>query len=163
LQDPRAVPSAQLQKLLQKFLRRGECETRPPELNLFKSAELAHSFKWRLVGKRGQAPPARGVPPAPPLPLTAGGVGSPRRAARTESAPRTRSSPNPHTLLARGDELLARGAYTEAVECYQELLQLEPRHAVACNNLGAALYRLGQWRAAEVQFRHAIAIRASYP
>jgi tetratricopeptide (TPR) repeat protein len=80
----------------------------------------------------------------------------------TTAADRSASG-KPQNLLARGDELLARGAYAEAVQCYQELLHLDARHAVACNNLGAALCKLGQFRDAEAQFRRAIGIRASYP
>src|SRR6516164_8570257 len=48
---PRGDPSAQLQRLLQKFLQRVDREARGLELNLFKRAKLANSFKWRLLEK----------------------------------------------------------------------------------------------------------------
>jgi tetratricopeptide (TPR) repeat protein len=161
-QQPRVVPAGQLQKLVQKFLQRVDREARPLKLNLFKRAKLANSFKWRLLEKGVEPQLVDELTQTLLLRLTTGRIESPR-AASPEGAHRQRTSANLQTLLARGDDFLARGAYTEAAECYQELLQLEPRHAVACNNLGAALCKLGQLREAEALFRRAIGIRASYP
>jgi hypothetical protein len=40
-----------VQKLLERFLQRVDRETRPLQLNLFKRAKLANTFKWRLLEK----------------------------------------------------------------------------------------------------------------
>jgi tetratricopeptide (TPR) repeat protein len=45
---------------------------------------------------------------------------------------------------------------------YEELLTLNPRLAEALNNLGAALYKLGQYKKAEGLWRQAIAIKPDY-
>jgi hypothetical protein len=50
-QHGRGTPAAQVQKLLQRFLQRVDRETRPLQLNLFKRAKLANTFKWRLLEK----------------------------------------------------------------------------------------------------------------
>jgi tetratricopeptide (TPR) repeat protein len=159
-QERRGSTGLQLQKLLQKFLQRVDHQTRPLQLNLFKRAKLANSFKWRLLEKGVEPQIVDELTQALVLRLTTGRVDSPPAANGGATAKRR---VNPRTLLAQGDELLARGAYAKAADCYQELLELEPRHAVACNNLGAALCKLGQFHEAEAQYRRAIGIRPSYP
>ena len=67
-----------------------------------------------------------------------------------------------HTLLARGNELLAKGDSAAAARCFEELLRLDPGHAVARNNLGAALCNLGRYTEAEAQFRRAIALKEKF-
>jgi tetratricopeptide (TPR) repeat protein len=49
------------------------------------------------------------------------------------------------------------------LECYQELVNSDPRNAIARNGLGIALARLGRYEEAEGQFRSAIASRAGFP
>src|SRR5215469_6448183 len=41
----------ELQRFLQKFLQRVDRDARPLQLNVFKRAKLANSFKWRLLEK----------------------------------------------------------------------------------------------------------------
>jgi tetratricopeptide (TPR) repeat protein len=157
-------PSGHLQRQLQKFLQRVDREVRPMELNPFKRAKLANSFKWRLLEEGVEPQVVDELTQTLLLRLTAGPIAPPRAAPPDpKAATKQRASASPQTLLSRGDDFLARDAYPEAAECYQELLQLEPRHAVACNSLGAALGKLGRLREAEAQFRRAIGIRASYP
>jgi tetratricopeptide (TPR) repeat protein len=160
--EERGTPSGHLQRLLQRFLQRVDQETRPLQLNIFKRAQLANSFKWRLREKGVEPRMIDELTHALLLRLTTGRSDSPRLA-ESEGAARPRVAGNRGTLRARGDELIARGAYAEAVDCYEELLQLEPRNAVARNNLGAALCKLGKFQEAEAQFRRAIGIRTSYP
>ena len=62
-------------------------------------------------------------------------------------------------LLTLGNEYFAQGAYAEAITSYQDLVELDPRHADALNNLGAALWKLGRYKDAEDHFRQAIGIR----
>jgi tetratricopeptide (TPR) repeat protein len=159
-QDPRRA-DAQLQRLLQKFVQRVDREARLLQLNLFKRAKLANSFKWRLFEKGVEPQVVDELTQALVLRLTAARVDH-SGAASADAAAEPRVAGNPQTLLARGDEALAGGAYAEAVDQYRRLLELEPRHAVACNSLGTALCKLGRFREAEAQFHRAIGIRASY-
>ena len=140
----RSPRETQLQALLQKFLQRVDRETRPLRLNLLKRAKLAHSFKWRLLEKGVEQQIVDELTQALVLRLTAARVDRQRTPAPAAAAnPRGRGEL--HALLARGDGFLARGAYAEAVDCYQELLQQDPRNAVACNSLGNALWKLGRF------------------
>jgi len=156
--------SAQLHRLLQKFLQRVDREARALELNLFKRAKLANSFKWRLLEKGVEQEIADELTQALVLRLTAGQ--SPQRSAEQSSlAPmgRARSRAAQARLLAQGDEHLARGACAEAIQCYEELLSLDPRNAPALTALGAACARLGRYDDAEHQLRRAIGINPSSP
>lgn len=153
----------ELQKFLQRFQQRIDREARPLQLNVFQRAKLANSFKWRLLEKGVERGLVDELTQALVLRLN-GAPGGPAAsdAAVARSANRPGSG-NVETLLAKGNEHLARGAGAEAVKCYQDLLGLDPRHAVARNNLGAALCGLGRYREAEEQFRRASEIKPGYP
>jgi tetratricopeptide (TPR) repeat protein len=159
--DPEA-PGRDLQRFMQKFMQRVDRDARPLELNLFKRAKLANSFKWRLLEKGVEKSLVEEMTRALLVRLTAPPRDEPRQTSGTAS-PVRRSAANLHALLARGDQLLAQGAWEDAARCYEELLSVDPRHAVARNNLGAALSQLGRYREAEDQLRRAIGIRPSYP
>jgi Flp pilus assembly protein TadD len=158
------VSSGQPQKLLQKFLQRVDREARGLELNLFKRAKLANSFKWRLLEKGVEREIADELTQALVLRLTAD-QGTERRSEESSDAPagRARSRVAQVRLLTQGEEHLARGACAEAMQCYQELLTLDPRNAVALTALGAACARLGRYGEAEHHLRRAIGISPSSP
>jgi Flp pilus assembly protein TadD len=163
-QDPRAESSGQLQKLLQRFLQRVDREARGLELNLFKRAKLANSFKWRLLEKGVEREIADELTHALVLRLTADqGLG--KRAEQPGGAVvgHARSRAAQARLLTEGDEHLARGACAEAMQCYQELLSLDPGNATALTALGAACARLGRYGEAEHHLRRAIGISPSSP
>jgi tetratricopeptide (TPR) repeat protein len=152
-----------LQKFLQRFLQRVDRDARPLRLNFFKRAKLANSFKWRLLEKGVEKQLVEELTQALVLRLTpdAGGpvrpddaVIGPGRRARARDA---------HALLSQGADQLARGAYAEAAECYQQVVSSDPRNAVAINGLGVAFARLGRYQEAEERFRRAIGIRAGFP
>ncbi len=150
------VQSTQLHRLLQQVDR----EARPLHLNMFKRAKLVHSFKWRLIEKGMARGLADELTQAVLLRLSTSAVGQlPEPAQGLVSR---RSSGNTEALRAKGDEFLARGANAEAIECYQQLLRVDPRNAVVGNNLGVAFCRVGQLDAAEAQFRKVIGIKSSY-
>jgi len=162
--DPRERSQAtksgeQQSRAIQRLLQRLDREARPLQLNIYRRAKLANSFKWRLREK--------GIEPEVADQLT--GMLVLRLAAKqppgsdsvARSGPR-RNARNIQALLAQGDNHLAAGAYAQAVGCYQELLVIDRRHAGARNNLGLALCRLGQYRAAEEQFRQAIGTRPAF-
>jgi tetratricopeptide (TPR) repeat protein len=172
LQSAAALPGArrkeqkppqgqELQKFLQKFLQRVDHAARPLKLNVFKRAKLANSFKWRLLEKGVEPQIVNELTQALVLRLTGGGAG-PAAAERSSGANSRRSARDAHALHVRGNELLARGAYGEARECYQELLSLDARDAAALNGLGIALARLNRFDEAESQFRRAIGSKPGF-
>jgi tetratricopeptide (TPR) repeat protein len=152
----------QLEKFMQRFLQGVDRAARPLQLNVFKRAKLANSFKWRLLEKGVEKEIVDELTQALVLRLTSGQAGLPRDDTAKPSSGSSRKR-NAVELLAGGGEYLARGAYTEAMECYQELVNTDPRNAIARNGLGIALARLGRYEEAESQFRSAIASRAGFP
>jgi tetratricopeptide (TPR) repeat protein len=156
------TPDNELQRFLQKFLQRVDRDARPLQLNVFKRAKLANSFKWRLLEKGIEKEIADELTQALVLRLTARQDNSAR--ADTAKAPGGSSSKrNTIALLTQGGEYLARGAYAEALDCYQEVVNFDPRNALARNGLGIALARLGRYQEAEAQFRNAIGGRPGFP
>jgi tetratricopeptide (TPR) repeat protein len=152
-----------LQKFMQKFLQRVDRDARPLQLNLFKRAKLANSFKWRLLEKGVEKTLVEELTQALVLRLTA----DPHKASAAGAKPDVLAAGQPvrgsiQSLLSTANDQMARGAYAEATSGYGELLSLDPRNAVARNNLGAALIKLGRYREAEDQFRRAIGIRPGY-
>ncbi|HYB33717.1 MAG TPA: sulfotransferase [Steroidobacteraceae bacterium] len=150
------------ERLLQWFLQRVDREARPLQLNIFKRAQLANSFKWRLR-EQGVEPQIIDELTQTLLVRLATSEPGPPATAPAAAPVKRRAPGNAEALRVKGDGLLTRGAYTEAVECYQQLLDLDPRNAVVGNNLGVALCRLGRLREAEAQFRRVIGIRGNYP
>src|SRR6202142_149516 len=144
---------------LQELLRRAERELHALRLNVYQKARFANYFKWRLLenGVEQQladevtarlllhlsAQPAKdsGKPDATPAPVDPAGTGTVR------------------TLVGQGDHYMARGAYEEAVRCYESMVSLDPRNAGAFNSLGAALVKLGHYKEAEPFFRRSLRIR----
>ncbi len=155
----------QLHRLMERFLQRVDREARPLKLNVFKRAKLANSFKWRLLEKGVEREIVDELTQALVVRLTTNGSAQNARAAEANAPaaePGRRSSGSVQALLAKGNEHMARGAYSEAASCYEALLCLDRRNAVAHNNLGAAHWKLGRYKQAEEEFRRAIGIREGY-
>jgi tetratricopeptide (TPR) repeat protein len=155
-----ANPAAQgkeLQKVLKKFLQRVDREARALKLNAFKKAKLANSFKWRLLEKGVEPQIVEELTRALVMRLSAKPASGAAASAKQPAARDARS------LFAEGDAFLAQGAYDQAVQSYQEALQLDSRNVAARNNLGAALCKVGRYKEAEEQFRRTVHIRAGDP
>ena len=161
--DQRGDSAGQLQKLLQKFLQRVDREARGVELNFFKRAKLANSFKWRLLEKGVEREIADELTQALVLRLTYQDSGTRGYAPDVVPAGLAGSRESRARLLSEGDEHLARGACAEAMQCYQELLGLDPRNAAALTSLGAACARLGRYGEAEHHLRRAVRISRGSP
>jgi tetratricopeptide (TPR) repeat protein len=155
------APALQLQNFLGRFLQAVDRKARPLQLNLFKRAKLANSFKWRLLEKGVERAIVEELTRALVLRLSTGQAASPSPVSAPAARSRTLAR-NAETLLIKGNDFVTRGAYEDAVSCFRQFLELNPRHAVACNNLGVALIRLGNYEDAEAQFRRAIGIKESY-
>src|SRR5881275_1258164 len=147
---------------LQKLLRRVDREAGPLKLNLIKRAALANSFKWRLLEKGVEQQLVDELTQALVLRLTSNQANPVSSDQAAEGLKRRSGSRHVQALHTRGNELLARGAYAEALECYQQLVNLDSRDAVARNGLGTALAQLTRFNEAEDQFRRAIGIRSGF-
>jgi Flp pilus assembly protein TadD len=76
--------------------------------------------------------------------------------------PALNNSTDVHGLMEQAAGCGSRGAHNEAAELYRKVLELKPRHALALNNLGVALYKSGRYAEAEEQFRRAVGVQSTY-
>ena len=60
-------------------------------------------------------------------------------------------------------QCFARGAYAEAVSCYEQMIAAGSARADTLNDLGAALCKLGRYQEAESSFRKAIGKKPNHP
>lgn len=153
----RAAQRKELQQVLNKFLQRVDREGRALQMNAFKKAQLANSFKWRLLEKGLEPQIVEELTRALVIRLSR----KPARSVAVAASPP--AAPNAQALLTEAGNLLAQAAYGEAIQRFQDALQLDPRNVIARNNLGAALCKLGRYQEAEEQFRRAIHLRPSHP
>jgi tetratricopeptide (TPR) repeat protein len=147
----------ELQRFMQKFLQRVDQAAHPLKLNVFKRAKLANSFKWRLLEKGVEQELVDELTQALVMRLMGAGAGP------QAPASGSRGRNGAHALHVKANELLNRGAFAEALESYQELVNREPRDAAVRNGLGVALAQLARYGEAEAEFRRAIGIRPGYP
>jgi tetratricopeptide (TPR) repeat protein len=148
---------------LQKFLSQVDQEARPLQLGPFRRAKLASTFKWHLLDNgiktefadeltrllllRLSAQPTTSALPTNAVP------------APPASKPKARNVP---ALMAQAEACAARGAHAEAAELYQQVLEVKPRHPLACNNLGVAFFKMGRYAQAQEQFRRASTAQPNY-
>ena len=151
---------AELQKFLQKFLQRVDQAARPLKLNVFKRAKLANSFKWRLLEKGVERQLVDELTQA--LVMRLMGVSSGAKVSERGTS-RASSARDLRALHMTANEQAARGAFAEARESYQQLVNLDPRDADARNGLGIALAQLARYGEAEAELRRAIGLRPGYP
>jgi Tfp pilus assembly protein PilF len=64
--------------------------------------------------------------------------------------------------LNLGTALTSSGKFEEAKKEYEKIFLLQPANAVACNDFGVVLYRLGKLDDAIAQFRQAVQINPDY-
>jgi tetratricopeptide (TPR) repeat protein len=156
-------PAAREQdNLLQEILQRADLEVRGLRLNVYKKAKFANSFKWRLLENGVEKALADEITQTLVLHLS----GNPVPSAQDHSANATaldRPQPNDaKRLLALGNKSIAQGDHAEAIGFYQDLIKLNPRHAIALNNLGSALFKVGRYEEAEACFYRAIKATGDY-
>ena len=162
-QESRMRPRGQeLQRFLQKFLQRVDQAARPLKLNFFKRAKLANSFKWRLLEKGVEQELVDELTQALVMRLMGGGPGAAGAQAAAGATSRG-GKRDARALHVTANALLAKGAFAEARESYQQLVNLDPRDPVALNGLGIALAQLARYGEAEADLRRAIGIRPGFP
>ncbi len=151
------------QKAIEAFLRRVDREARPLQLNLFKRAKLANSFKWRLLENGIEQGRVDELTQMLLLRLSVNGASMVQADGPAAAAPKRSRAGRVDTLLFEAIEYAKKGSRTEAIRCYEELLELDPRHFLARNNLGVALLKAGRYEEAERELRRAIEVKRNYP
>ena len=156
-------PASGSDGVLQEILQRADREVRGLKLNFYKRAKFANSFKWRLLENGVEKALANKMTQTLVLHLFGNAIPSPQDfGANAAAADRPQSNDAKH-LLALGNKSIAQGAYAEAIAIFQDLIKLNPRHAIALNNLGSALFKVGRYKEAEACFYRAIKVKADYP
>jgi tetratricopeptide (TPR) repeat protein len=147
---------------LRKLFDRADREVRILGLNFYKKAKFANSFKWRLLENGVEKELANEVTQRLVVHLSANEAGpilDQTSESVTSDQPRSSSL---KSLFAHGNKCMSQGTYPEAIQSYRQLLEIEPRHSAALNNLGAALCELGNYQEAESYFRQAIKLEPHY-
>lgn len=148
--------------ILQDVLQRADREVRSLQLNFYKKAKFANSFKWRLLENGIEEAVADEVTQRLVLYLSGNHARSALSYNSDAGATDRPQSGDAKYLLTQANKSIAQGAYSEAIDFYQDLIRFEPRHAVALNNLGAALSKLGRYKEAEIHFYQAIEIKPDF-
>jgi len=145
---------------LSEIVRRAQAEVRGLRLNFYQRAKLANAFKWRLIENGIEKTVADEVTQSLVVDMSSRRS---KTSAPNEADASPGKSPTPGQLLAKGNKLFEQGDYNSALACYAELLNANPRHAEALNNVGSVLFKLGRYIEAEQHYRGAIAIKPAYP
>lgn len=147
---------------LQMVFQQAERQLSGLSLNFFKKAKLANSFKWRLLESGVEGSLADEITQGLVLQLSGARAPIPLgRPAVGVAADRLHSGATKH-LMAQANRCMAQGDYSEAIGIYEELIRSAPRDAIALNNLGAALSKLGRYKDAEECFRRAVEQKPDY-
>jgi tetratricopeptide (TPR) repeat protein len=146
---------------MEPLLRRADSEVRPLQLNFYKKAKFANSFKWRLIEKGVARDIADKATQSLILHLSRAQI--PLSNPKSADAPATRADrAKAQQLFSRGNKFLEQGAYAEAAAHYEQVIELDTSHAEALNNRAAALSYLGRYDEAEQCFREAILARPDF-
>jgi tetratricopeptide (TPR) repeat protein len=154
------LPAKKNAASMEKLLSRADSEVRPLQLNFYKKAKFANSFKWRLIENGVAKEIADEVTQSLIVHLSQRQM--PASSQSSADSPARPDGAKAEQLFHRGNKLIEQGAYAEAVALYQESVELDPSHAAALNNLGSALLHLGRVDEAERNFREAIATKADF-
>jgi tetratricopeptide (TPR) repeat protein len=149
--------------LLQKILERVDQEVRSLQLNFYKKAKFANSFKWRLLENGVDKAVADEVTQRLVLRLSGNQAKPvPGHNSNAQATDRPRSN-DPAFLSTQAIRAIARGDYADAITFNQDLIKRNPRDAAAHNNLGTALFKMNRYREAEAYFHKAIKLKKDYP
>jgi tetratricopeptide (TPR) repeat protein len=147
---------------IEQLMRRADSEVRPLQLNFYKKAKFANSFKWRLIENGVARKNADEVTQSLVMHLAQRQVAASNQTLGDAPAVRPDRA-KARQLFTRGNKMLEQGAYGDAAALLEEGIKLDPKHAEAINNLGSALSYLGRYRLAENCFREAMAIKPNFP
>jgi tetratricopeptide (TPR) repeat protein len=155
-------PASSTSGSMELLLRRANSEVRPLQLNFYKKAKFANSFKWRLIENGIAKEIADEVTQSLIVHLS-----QRQNPALTQNSVDTPANNRPdlakaQQLFNRGNKLIEQGAYAEAAALYEEAVELDSSHSAAINNLGSALLHLSRYDEAERYFREAIATKPDF-
>jgi tetratricopeptide (TPR) repeat protein len=154
-------PASSTSGSMEQLLRRADSEVRPLQLNFYKKAKFANSFKWRLIENGVARETADEVTQSVVLHLSQSQI--PVLNQNLVGAPANRTDrAKAQQLFNRGNKFIEQNAYAEAAALYEEAVGLDSSHAEALNNLGSAMLYLGRYDEAERYFREAMAIKPNY-
>jgi tetratricopeptide (TPR) repeat protein len=156
-----AAPGTKDPNALAQLLRQADAKVRPLNLNFFRKAKFANSFKWRLIDKGFSREFADQVTQSLVMHLSHSS-NAPLPSASPGTLPERHSSAKRKELLGAANQAFVRGQYTEAIAIYQNLLEIDPRNADAIHNLGAALGKFGLFSESERHLRQAIELRKDF-
>jgi tetratricopeptide (TPR) repeat protein len=146
---------------IEQLLRRADSEVRPLQLNFYKKAKFANSFKWRLIENGVVKEIADDVTQSLIVHLSQRHI--PASTTSSVGAPPNRPDlSKAEHFFRRGNKLVEQGAYGEAAGLYEKALELDSSHAAAVNNLGSTMLYLGRYEEAERYFRDAMAIKPDF-
>jgi tetratricopeptide (TPR) repeat protein len=145
---------------LQELLRRADRDERLADLNFFKKAKLANTFKWRLLENGVERRTADHVTHSLLVHLSRGAPSPQERTATADVVPP--SAKKDPELLLRGDKAFASGEYEDALKIYRQALAGDPANPEALNSLGATLCKVGRYFEAEQVFRDALSRAPDY-
>lgn len=146
---------------MEQLLRRADIEVRPLQLNFYKKAKFANSFKWRLIENGVARKIADEVTQSLVVHLSQSQL--PASNQKSADAPANRPDrTKAQQLFNRGNKLIEQGSYAEAAALYEQAVELDSSHAEALNNLGSSLSQLGRFEEAEQCFREAIAAKPNF-
>jgi tetratricopeptide (TPR) repeat protein len=153
------APQGSASGSMEQLLRRADNEVRPLQLNFYKKAKFANSFKWRLIEKGVARAVANDVTQSLVLHLSQRPIPASQAATQAKRPDRAKVQ----HLFSQGNKFHAQGTHAEAAALYSEAVELDPSHAEALNNLGMSLSYLGRYEEAERAFREAIAAKPDFP
>jgi tetratricopeptide (TPR) repeat protein len=158
-----------LDQALESVLSKADREVGPLNLNFYKRAKFANSFRWRLIEKGLEEGMADQITQSLVMHLSVGGRGAESAApqsaefkATPQKSASSKSDNERKQLLAQGNRLFERQDFVAALESYEALLEMDPRNHDAISNRGSALWKLGRYSEAEQCYREAIAVKPSY-
>jgi tetratricopeptide (TPR) repeat protein len=148
---------------MEQLLRRADSEVRPLQLNFYKKAKFANSFKWRLIENGVAKEIADKVTQSLIVHLSQRQIPGPTQNSVDAPATNRLDRAKAQQLFNRGNKFFEQRAYAEAAPLYEEAIKFDPSHAEALSNLGASLSYLGRYEEAEQCFRGAIEIKPNFP
>ena len=151
------APAKRQKSTLEELLLRADRDVRTLQLNFYKKARFANSFKWRLIENGIEPDEANAVTQSLILHLAQNEAG----AAAQMSAPDNRAG-DADPLLARAHAAFAAADWARAVELFDEFVSQHPDRSDALNSLGVALCNLGRYQEAEQRYREAIDVNPEY-
>ena len=135
------------------LLHRADTDSRLTQLNFYKKARFANSFKWRLLEKGVEPKTAARVTHSLLVHLSRSGADPD---AETSGDPAMSGASVPD-LLRSGNKAFSAGDYKRAIEIYRRGLKLAPAEPELLNGLGAALCKTGVYGESEQWLRQAVA------